>query len=306
VTTIDLAALKAVHDLRSFAPLIGFRPAGLAYLLHALPEGQRYKTFEIPKKSGGTRRISAPEPRLALAQRRLGDLLAKCWEEITAAEPERRALSHGFHLGRSIVTNARQHNRRRYVLNLDIADFFGTINFGRVRGFFIRDRRFSLPPSVATIIAQISCYENALPQGGPSSPVISNLVGHILDIRLVRLAKIYRARYTRYVDDITFSTNERKFPEALSVRVGATREWQLGTPLRQAITRAGFTVNDAKTRMQITGSRQVTTGLIVNEKVNVASEYYRDTRAMCSALFRCGHYHLPSKTGDRCKILCAA
>ena len=64
--------------------------------------------------------------------------------------------SHGFHQGRTIISNAEVHRRRRFVFNLDLEDFFGTINFGRVRGFFINDSMFDLEPNVATIIAQIA------------------------------------------------------------------------------------------------------------------------------------------------------
>lgn len=292
-TTSHLVSLRAARALRDIAPLIGFTPKGLAYILHSLPPASRYRAFDIPKKTGGVRRILAPEPRLALAQKRLAGLLLDCMDEIAASEPRRRAVSHGFHRHRSIVTNAREHRRRRYVLNLDLEDFFGSINFGRVRGFFIRDTRFALAPDAATVIAQIVCHENALPQGSPCSPVISNLVGHILDVRLVRLAKANRVRYTRYVDDITLSTNEKTFPPELAVQVGGSRDWGLGDPLVQTISRAGFKANDVKTRMQIRGSRQVVTGLVVNATVNIAAEDYRATRAMCDALFRSGAYHRP-------------
>ena len=212
-------------------------------------------------------------------------------DEIAVDSPERDSLSHGYRRKRSIVTNAHVHRRRRHVLNLDLEDFFGSINFGRVRGFFLRDNRFALPASVATVIAQIACHDNALPQGSPSSPVISNLVGHILDVRLARLAKAQRVRVTRYVDDITISTNEKALPSALAVQVGGTGRWDLGAPLVRTIQRAGFAVNHAKTRMQLRGSRQVATGLIVNDVVNIPVEHWRTTRAMCDTLFRMGTYH---------------
>jgi RNA-directed DNA polymerase len=229
------------------------------------------------------RLIKAPEPHLALLQRRLANRLYECLDELkVGSPPPRRSLAHGFERKRSIITNANLHKRRRYVLNLDLEDFFPSINFGRVRGFFIKDKHFSLRPAVATILAQIACHENELPQGSPCSPVVSNLVGHLLDSRLARFAKMHKSTYSRYADDITFSTSRKDFPPELAFPVpGTTGEWQLGTELREKIEHSGFKINDKKTRMQFRGSRQVTTGLMVNEKVNIRQEYWRQARHMC-------------------------
>ena len=215
-----------------------------------------------------------------------------CREEIDKTSGL-RSLSHGFRKGHSIVTNARPHHKRRYVLNLDLKDFFPTFNFGRVRGFFIKNRSFELHESVATLIAQIACHENELPQGSPCSPVIADLLTHLLDVRLAQLAKTERVTYTRYADDITFSTNQKEFPAVLASQDPIDGgKWDLGPDLVKRITDTGFAVNPDKTRMQCRGSRQVVTGLTVNAKVNVQAEYYRRTRAMCHALFGTGEYRI--------------
>ena len=191
---IRLNLLKAATTLHQFAAILGFKPGWLTYILYVQAPAAKYKTFEVPKKTGGVRRICAPTDDLKLLQRRLADLLQDCVEEINKAQgksddgPKPDKISHGFRRRRSIVTNAQRHRHRCYVFNADIADFFGSINFGRVRGFFISDKNFQLNPKVATLIAQIACFENSLPQGSPCSPVISNLIGHILDIHLVKLA----------------------------------------------------------------------------------------------------------------------
>jgi hypothetical protein len=201
-------------------------------------------------------------------------------------------LAHGFERKRSIITNANLHKRRRYVLNLDLENFFPSINFGRVRGFLIKDKHFSLDPAVATILAQIACHENELPQGSPCSPIVSNLVGHLLDSRLARFAKMHKCTYSRYADDITFSTSRKDFPPELAFPVpGTPAAWQLGAELREKIEHSGFKINDKKTRMQFRGSRQVTTGLMVNEKVNIRQEYWRKARQMCHTLFAAGKYY---------------
>jgi RNA-directed DNA polymerase len=161
-----------------------------------------------------------------------------------------------------------------------------------VRGFFINDKNFALQPKVATVLAQIACHENELPQGSPCSPVVSNLVGHLLDSRLARFAKIHKCTYSRYADDITFSTSRKDFTSELAVPIpGTIGEWQLGDELRRKIEHSGFKINDKKTRMQLRGSRQVTTGLMVNEKVNIRQEYWRAARQMCHTLFTTGAYY---------------
>jgi RNA-directed DNA polymerase len=192
------------------------------------------------------------------------------------------------------------HKNRRYVLNLDLHDFFPTFNFGRVRGFFIKDREFAVPEKVATVIAQIACHENSLPQGSPCSPIIADVIAHILDVRLVQLVKTHKVAYSRYADDLTFSTNQKAFPAELATRDdGDGSEWQLSEPLVGVIERCGFTINPAKTRMQVHTSRQLVTGLTVNIKVNIPQDYYRTARSMCNALFQTGSYHqqVPASAG---------
>jgi hypothetical protein len=151
---------------------------------------------------------------------------------------------------------------------------------------------FSLEPKIATIIAQIACHDNALPQGSPCSPVISNLIGNILDSRLLALARDARCTYTRYADDLTFSTNEKLFPTEIAVNVHGA-DWEVGKKLRKEIEKSGFFINPVKTRMSLRRSRQTVTGLVVNEKANINQDYYRAARAMCNALFQTGFYFNP-------------
>ena len=267
--------------------LLGMKPAALAYILYKLSPAQKYKSFDIEKKSGGVRKIMAPEPRLKLVQRRLADLLLKCQSEIeiSIGVKDECALAHGFKPRLSISTNAEKHRNKRWVLNADIEDFFPTINFGRVYGFFQKNNHFALSKPVATIIAQIACHENKLPQGSPCSPVISNIIAHILDIHLNDLASKHNCTYTRYADDLTFSTNEKRFPRAIAKRQdGNIHEWLPGSDFRKALKSSGFKLNPQKTRMQYCDSRQEVTGLVVNKKINVRQHYYKDVRAMTRQL----------------------
>ena len=296
-----LKKIREAQTLKDIAHILSVKPRTVSYLLYILPEAEKYHSFEIPKRNGGRRLINAPEPRLKMLQGRLANVLYHCVANAEEETPPRRPLAHGFARSRSIFTNASVHKNCRYVLNLDLEDFFPSLNFGRVRGFFIKDKRFELNEKVATVIAQIACHNNELPQGSPCSPIISNLLGHLLDVRLARLARKNKCTYSRYADDITFSTNLKNFPPALAKQnPEKLQHWELGSSLTKEIHNAGFKVNNDKTRMQLRGSRQETTGLIVNKKVNIRSEYYRKARAVCHQLFSTGSYYIsdPENTLD--------
>jgi len=294
-----LVALQTATSLNDVARLLKYKPKTLAYYVRVMAPSAQYSEFKIPKRSGGHRVISAPRKELKHLQRRLSDLLQDCLAEIEVKRGVTVRLAHGFKRGGSITTNASVHRRRRYVFNLDLSDFFGTINFGRVRGFFIKSRDFSLSPDVATLIAQIACHNNALPQGSPCSPIISNLVGNILDIHLSVIARATGCTYSRYADDLTFSTSESVFPPEVAVPVaGDPNSWQLGDLLAKAITRAGFRVNPQKTRMQYRNSRQSVTGIVVNKRLNTPIEYRRKARAMVNRLLVTGAFDIPKVTLD--------
>jgi RNA-directed DNA polymerase len=287
-----LASLQTITNRAELATLLGFKPASLAYILFKIPQPAKYTTFTIAKRNGGVRIIQAPVPSLKLLQRKLSDLLLDCVDEINDATRRRDRAAHGFKRGRSIRTNAKKHRHRRWAFNLDLENFFPTINFGRVRGFFISNKDFALHKDVATTIAQIACDGNALPQGSPCSPVISNLIAGILDVRLVALAGAAGCTYSRYADDLTFSTNKPTFPSELAIAVPSVGPhiWEPSAQLQKLIRREGFTINAAKTRMMYRDSRQDVTGLVVNSKVNVRSEYRRAVRAMVHKLIRVGTY----------------
>jgi retron-type reverse transcriptase len=291
VSTLEkLKAASSIHDL---AKVLGYKASSISYILYKLPESRKYRKFAIPKKSGGVREICAPLPQLRLLQRRLANILYSCRDEIDK-DRSGKSLSHGFRKAHSILTNAKPHRRRRYVLNLDIEDYFPSFNFGRVRGYFIKNYHFSLNEKVATLIAQIACFENGLPQGSPCSPIIAELITQSLDVQLARLARRHKVTYTRYADDLTFSGNCVVFPSDIA-KEEATGYWVLGGSLAKRIKQAGFDVNHSKTRMQFRTRRQLVTGLTVNRKVNVRAEYYRYARAMCASVFADGLYHRPNE-----------
>jgi RNA-directed DNA polymerase len=295
-----LEALKQITTKPQLAALLGVKAQTLTHVLYVLKPATQYTGFTIPKKNGGTRSILSPSVKLKSLQSRLSNLLLDCIDEINETKHKKysykHALSHGFVRECSIMTNALLHLNKKYVLNIDLKDFFDCFNFGRVRGFFIKNNHFKLDPHIATVIAQIACYENKLPQGSPCSPVIANLITHSLDIRLASLAKKYSCTYSRYADDITFSTRKSAFPRQIMGQEEV--QFIVGKELKSEIERAGFSINDKKTRIQYKDSRQDVTGLIVNKKPNVKKEYWRTVKSQCHLLFQTGAFIKKTVNGD--------
>lgn len=118
-----------------FADFLKISRSQLSYVLFVKHPHSYYKTFEIPKKSGGTRVINAPYGELKFIQEQLNKRLAEYQKYIWEVKGVRPAISHGFEKGKSIITNAKIHRNKRYVVNLDIENFFGTFHFGRIVGF---------------------------------------------------------------------------------------------------------------------------------------------------------------------------
>ena len=273
---------RPIETAADLASALGLDLSHLLYILYKASDDARYRTFEIPKRTGGTREIAAPIGIIREAQDKL-------LPELTArynAHPG----AHGFMAGRSILSNAGQHVGTKLVLNIDLKDFFPGINFGRIRGLFMSPA-FGLGPAAATVAAQICTRKNGLPQGAPTSPVLSNFIATELDRRLTRLAKQNGMSYSRYADDITFSTNRPAFP----VTIVAFEEHEAGKPklvlgdaIQKEITAAGFVVNEKKIRLQTRAMKQAVTGLTVNDQANVARERIRRLRAMLHAWAKFG------------------
>ncbi|MEB3122349.1 MAG: reverse transcriptase domain-containing protein [Snowella sp.] len=270
--------LKTPQEL---ANLLNITHQRLTYHVYSVNPETRYKTFCIPKKTGGERTISTPITALKIIQWKLCQVLTTAYDVKPSA--------HGFVPNKNIVTNAKAHAGKRFVLNLDLKDFFPSVNFGRVRGLFMAVP-YGLPAEVATVLAQICCHDNQLPQGAPTSPIVTNMICAKMDSQLQRLAKECRATYTRYADDITFSTTLKEFPEALAYAI--TEEGQerlvLGDRLVGIITKNGFNINEKKVRLQSRGNHQEVTGLTTNQFPNVKRSYVRQIRAMLHAWAKFG------------------
>ena len=292
-----VAAFRNLDTPQAIAELLGYDPSFLKYLLYVVPEGKRYVQFEIPKRTGGRRQISAPIAPLKDVQQHLNFVLQAVYDP--------KPTTHGFTIARSIVTNARWHAQKPFVFNIDLEDFFPSINFGCVRGMFMA-RPYNSDPAVATVLAQICCWKNELPQGAPTSPVVSNMLCARLDDELQRLAREQGWVYTRYADDLTFSIFEapwsmnmvylqdrhkNPFPIAFANAIQKRNQLRAhpGDELHQVISSNGFEINRKKVRLQVNWQQQVVTGLVTNRFPNVPRTYVRQVRAMLHAWEKFGH-----------------
>ncbi|HHE8445223.1 TPA: retron Ec67 family RNA-directed DNA polymerase/endonuclease, partial [Citrobacter braakii] len=291
-TKIEL--LKQCTTKPDFARLLGLDPVFLTRIVYRKDTENLYSNFTILKKDMSERHISSPDSKLKEIQRKVADLLLNCIEDIRVLTESKNLLSHGFEKQRSIITNAERHKRKKWVLNIDLSNFFDQFNYGRVRGYFIKNTHFALDENIANMIAKIACYQNKLPQGSPCSPVITNLILSSLDQRLNKICKNSGCSYSRYADDITISTNKKTFPSEI-VKSYDAEHVELNKNFTKEIMRAGFSLNDKKTRLQGRTQRQEVTGLTVNYNLSTDVNYSKKVRAMVHHLFMDGNYTLIDK-----------
>ncbi len=258
--------LKTRDDVAS---ILGISERSLRYFLYKIRPENMYHTFKVPKKDGATREIAAPEKRLKKIQRKLADVLSAVYEP--------KVCAYGFITEKSNIGNAAQHVKKSLVFNIDLKDFFSQIHFGRVRGMLM-NAPYNLPDEAATTIAQIACYNGYLPQGAPSSPVITNMICVPLDNALMRLAKSTKCVYTRYADDITFSTHKSSFDK--SIVYIEDSEVIIGEKLASTLKKHSFEVNAKKIALRSYTCRQEVTGLTVNEFPNLRRSYVKQLRAI--------------------------
>lgn len=182
-----------------------------------------------------------------------------------------KAFVKGYVKGESFLSNARYHEGQRWILNIDIKDFYPSIKFPRVRGLFL-SRYFGFNEKVSTILSRITTTPDGLPQGARTSPIIANIIASNLDRKLVDLATRHRLKYTRYADDITFSSSHRNIPSDLVISWEpgfGDRAIHLGREIHDIFRSSGFEINEQKTRILMKYERQEVTGLVVNKSANV-------------------------------------
>ena len=276
--------LPAPGNLEQLAELMQVDPSEVLWLSYerAATTVDHYTRFEIPKRSGGRRLISSPKPKMRVAQ----SWIAK--NVLDLLSPSRYAMA--FRPGTSIVDNASPHLNAAIVVKLDLKDFFPSIGFPRVRGYF---EYVGFNPGIATMLALIctdasrvkltldgavkyvAMSERGLPQGACTSPALANLIATPLDGRLAGLCAALESTwtYTRYADDLTFSCRDE------SADVG-----RLLKAIERIVGDEGFRINAAKTAVMRAPGRQVVTGLLVGDEIRLSR---RDLRRLRAFLHRC-------------------
>ncbi|MCH8880977.1 MAG: trypsin-like peptidase domain-containing protein, partial [Planctomycetes bacterium] len=191
---------------------------------------------------------------------------------------------HGFIKGRSIITNAQQHTQKKVVLNVDIEKFYDSISIDKVTGTLVS---LGFQVEIANCLAELLTVNGVLATGFSTSPTLSNIACILMDSVFQKLSKKRGVTYTRYADDITFSTTKPRFPERLArMHNGRTT---LGDDLSDAIENAGFRVNTEKVRLRNRRHRQEVTGITVNEFPNVRRGFVRQIRAAIHAWRKHGY-----------------
>lgn len=216
--------------------------------------GKHYHKAKLPKKNGGCRNLSVPDEVLKFIQRRIGDVL------LIHMPVSRYAKAYRF--GSSTLRNAKHHVGKQVVLKLDILHFFDSIRYSTVKDKVFPEEIYAEP---LRILLTMLCYhKDALPQGAPSSPAITNIILYEFDELVGMWCRERGIVYTRYCDDMTFSGN---FDPAEVIRFVSLELNQLG-----------FLLNEQKTRIQRPGQQQTVTGIVVNEKPSIPADYRRKLR----------------------------
>ena len=224
---------------------------------------KHYHKAKLPKKNGGCRNLSVPDEILKSIQRRIADVL------LIHMPVSRHAKAYRF--GSSTLRNAKHHVGKQVVLQLDILHFFDSIRYSTVKDKAFPEEIYAEP---LRILLTMLCYhKDALPQGAPSSPAITNIILYEFDEQLGQWCRERDIAYTRYCDDMTFSGD---FEPTEVIRF-----------VRTELRKLGFLLNEQKTRIQRPGQQQTVTGIVVNEKPSIPADYRRKLR---QELYYCRKY----------------
>ena len=215
---------------------------------------KHYHKAKLPKKSGGYRNLSVPDEVMKAIQRQISEVL------LIHMPVSRYAKAYRF--GSSTLHNAKHHVSKQVVLKLDILHFFDSIRYSTVKDKVFPEEIYAEPLRI--LLTMLCYYKDALPQGAPSSPAITNIILYEFDELVGQWCRERGIAYTRYCDDMTFSG---EFDPAEVIRF-----------VRQELKKLSFLLNEQKTRIQRPGQQQTVTGIVVNEKMSIPADYRRKLR----------------------------
>lgn len=242
-----------IFNKNDFSRQVGVSEKRLNWI--CLNQRKLYRLRSLPQKNGKKRVILDPNSSMRRLQLWIQNKI------LTRTKPHNSA--HGFVRGRSILTNSKPHIGKKVIVRLDIEDFFPSIAHQSVRKVY---QRIGYPYGVAVLLANLCTVDGQLPQGAITSPALSNLVCINLDKRLSGLSKRQNFSYTRYADDLIFSSNNPKLPNLIPF-------------FREIILEEGFKLQEHKTKVMRQGGRQMVTGVVSNKKANLPRKHRRRLRA---------------------------
>lgn len=244
-----------INNIKELAEEIGISVESL----RAISNDINYKTFKIKKRNGKPREINAPNFKLKVIQKWI---LVNILEKTPVSE-QATAFCKGLN---GIKFNAEKHLENKYLLEIDIKDFYPSIKFSKIVKLF---KSLGYNEEISLFFAKICSYKGKLPQGGVTSPYISNLICKRLDRQINRYCINRGIIFSRYADDLTFSANNK----ALLL--------QLMKYLNNYLKYSKFTVNNDKTRLLSPSSHKIITGITVNNgELKVKKKIKRLVRAL--------------------------
>ena len=244
--------LPIIYNQKHLSNLIGY---SLEFLYSVSNDSRKfYRSFKINKKNGKKREINEPLPSLKEIQRWI---LEEILYNINISP-----FAKAYIKNKSLKENAKFHRNQNKVLTMDLKDFFPSINFKRVLNVF---KSIGYRDNVAVMLANLCCFQKKLPQGAPTSPMLSNIIAKDLDDKISKYVIEKKIRYTRYADDLTFSGN--------------FNEKELIKNIKKIVYSEKFLINKEKTRIRKKNQRQVVTGIVVNEKMQLNKKLRHQIRS---------------------------
>lgn len=257
--------LPFIYDTYQLASFLELSRKGLFALVKNCDA--QYRSITVQKKDGDFRCLQAPSSQLKRCQKRI---LCGMLNVLPVSK-----YAKAYVRGVSLAENAAPHTGKRYLLKLDITDFFGSVRFGQVYSAVFHTGNF--PRQIGAMLTTLCCKEDVLPQGAPTSPALSNLVMYRFDNAIGHWCEKRGITYTRYCDDMTFSADVPLF--------------HVYEKVKSMLGDMGFFLNEKKTRFVTSANRQVVTGLVVNDKVGIPSAYKRQLR---QEIYYCMRYGVAS------------